>query len=253
MVFGLVDWRLISFDEEKKFWTTHPLIKAYFESTFDEENKKLCHKQIYQYFGEYAPRKPETLEEMQPLFEQVYHGCSAGLYDEVFEGVYWEKIYRRKEHFIIYKFGAWETNLSLVKNFFPDNDLSQMPLVSKKSDQNFLLNSAGLALFSTDRPREAEELLIKKTNMQLEDKEWKNASMGYQNLVDLQFKTGRLEKGFENAVKAQDAAGKAKIDQYIMFSKFYFAWILHLLGKSKKAEKEFNNLRVNIDNFHNIW
>jgi hypothetical protein len=70
---GLVDWRLISYDETKKSYTTHPLIKGYCESDFDEKNKKLCHKRIYQYFGEYAPKQPETLEEMQPLFEQVYH------------------------------------------------------------------------------------------------------------------------------------------------------------------------------------
>jgi hypothetical protein len=70
----------------------------YFESDFDEINKKLCHKHIYQYFGLHAPVWPETLEEMQPLFEQVYHGCSAGLYDEVCYDVYWEKIKRKTEY-----------------------------------------------------------------------------------------------------------------------------------------------------------
>jgi hypothetical protein len=70
LITGLVDWRLISYDETKKTYTTHPLIKGYFESDFDDTNKKLCHKRIYQYFGESAPMQPETLEEMQPLFEQ---------------------------------------------------------------------------------------------------------------------------------------------------------------------------------------
>jgi len=84
---GLVDWRLISYDETKRTYTTHPLIKGYFESAFNEKIKKLCHKHLYQYFDLYAPECPETLEEMQPLFEQVYHGCAAGLYDEVRDDV----------------------------------------------------------------------------------------------------------------------------------------------------------------------
>jgi hypothetical protein len=91
LIVGLVDWRLISCDETKKLYTAHPLVKGYFESDFDLNKKKLCHKRIYQYIGEYVPEWAETLEEMQPLFEQVYHGCAAGLYDEVFDEIFLKK------------------------------------------------------------------------------------------------------------------------------------------------------------------
>ncbi|MEW6608042.1 MAG: NB-ARC domain-containing protein [bacterium] len=181
MVKDLVKRRLIA-----EGYTTHPLIKGYFESIFDEEEKKSCHKAIYEYFGKIAKDKPETLEEMQPLFEQVYHGCSAGLYDEVRKDVYREKIYRMEEWFITSKLGAWETNLSLAKTFFPNEDLSQMPLVSKKSAQSWLLNTAGMTLLNTGRPKEAEEPFLTAVQMTIEAKDWKNASIGYQNLADLQ-------------------------------------------------------------------
>ena len=91
LVDGFVDWRLISYDETKRTYTAHPLIKGYFELDFDEKNKKLCHKRIYQYFGEYAPTQPESLEEMQTLFEQIYHGCQAEMYQEAFDD-YWGKV-----------------------------------------------------------------------------------------------------------------------------------------------------------------
>jgi tetratricopeptide (TPR) repeat protein len=239
LISGLMDWRLISYDKTKKTYTSHPLIKGYFESTFDEKIKKLCHKHIYQYFGLYASEWPETLEEMQPLFEQVYHGCAAGLYDEVLYDVHWEKIYRMEEYFIYHKLGAWETNLSLVKTFFPEGDLSQMPLVSKKNDQSWLLNEAGLTLLATGRPKEAEELFLTTVQGYIEDKEGGKASTGYNNLADLQFRTGELESGLESARKALDTAEKAKTDLYIVNSKAFLAWILHLLGKGKEAEKEF--------------
>jgi tetratricopeptide (TPR) repeat protein len=239
LITGLVDWRLIFYDETKKTYATHPLIKSYFESDFDEKDKRLCHKRIYQYSGEYAPEQPETLEEMQPLFEQVYHGCAAGLYDEVLDDVYWEKIHKRKEHLLVHKLGAWETDLSLIRTFFPEGDLSQMPLVSEKSDQGWLLNEAGMSLKNIGRPKEAEEPFLTGVQMAIEDKHWKNASAGYQNLADLQFRTGELESGLESAKKALDVAEKAKSDEEIITSKAYLAWILHLFGKDEEASKKF--------------
>ncbi|MCK4736387.1 MAG: hypothetical protein KAT65_28295, partial [Methanophagales archaeon] len=236
---GLVDWRLISYDKTKKLYTTHPLIKGYFESDFDEKIKKLCHKRIYQYFGEYVPEQPETLEEMQPLFEQVYHGCAAGLYYEVFFDVYLRGISRRDECFITQKLGAWETALSLVKTFFPEGDLSQMPLVSKKGNQSWLLNEAGLALLTTGRPKNAEELYKKKLEMNVNERQWRPACAGYQNLAELQFRTGELEAGLESAKKAVDATEKTKSDWNIWTSKAYLAWMLYYVGKTEEADKLF--------------
>ncbi|MCP4609978.1 MAG: hypothetical protein GY845_14815 [Planctomycetes bacterium] len=236
---GLVDWRLISYDEAKKTYSTHPLIKGYFESDFKPENKKLCHKRIYQYFGEDAPERPETLEQMQPLFEQVYHGCAAGLHDEVNANIRREKIYRDSEKVLVHKLGAWETALSLVRTFFPEGDLSQMPLVSNKSCQSWLINEAGIALKNIGRPKEAEGSILTGIKLTVEAEDWNNTSRGYQNLADIQFSTDELETGLESAKKAVDAAEKAKSDFDIWVSISYLAWILFLLGKSKEAEKNF--------------
>jgi len=238
MVDDLCKRRLISKGAENTY-STHPLIKGYFESIFDEEEKKACHKAIYEYFGKLAPKEPKTLDEMQPLFEQIYHGCSAGLYDEVLDNVYWERIHRREERFIIHKLGAWETDLSLARSFFPNGDLSQMPLVSREEDKSFLLNSAGLSLLSIGKPKEAEGLYERKLKMNVEEKQWRAASVGYRNLADLQFRIGELEKGLESAKKALELSEKANYDQYICISKAYLAWILHLLGKDKEAEEWF--------------
>jgi tetratricopeptide (TPR) repeat protein len=237
LVGDLTERRLIQEEQDK--YTTHPLIKGYFEQSFAEEEKREFHKRIYQYFGEIAPKEPQILEDMQPLFEQVYHGCSAGLYDEAYEDVYREKIDRREEGFLVYKLGAWETNLSLIRNFFPEESLSKMPKVSKKEAQSWLLNEAGLALLCTGRPKEAEGLLIKKTKMQIEYKDWKNASVGYQNLADLQFRMGELENALNSAEEALKMAEKANNDKFIRNSKAYLGQILNLLGRTKEAEENF--------------
>jgi len=239
LVKDLVDWRLISYDKMKKTYATHPLIKTYFESDFEERNKKICHQRIYAYFGENAPERADTLEEMQPLFEQVYHGCAAGLYDEVCDDVYWEKITRGEEFSIQHILGAWETDLSLMRNFFPEGDISQMPLVSKKAAKSYLLGMAGVALLATGRSKEAQEPMLTGIEMALESKDWKNASAGYENLANLQFRTGGLESGLDSAEKALGMAEKAKADFDIWTSKASLGWIFYLLGKTENSERDF--------------
>ncbi|MCK4735248.1 MAG: tetratricopeptide repeat protein, partial [Methanophagales archaeon] len=238
MVDNLCDRRLISRGQDDTF-ATHPLIKNYFKSIFKEEDKKLCHKRIYQYFGERAPEQPETLEAMQPLFEQVYHGCAAGLYDDALYYVYWVKIHREEENFIVHKLGAWETDLSLAKTFFPEGNLSQIPLVSKKIDQGWLHNEAGLALLNAGRPKEAEESLKGAIDSYLEYNQIAYASVGYQSLVDLHFRAGELERALLSAKKALGVAEKANSARDIIGSKVYLAWILFLLGKVEEADNWF--------------
>jgi tetratricopeptide (TPR) repeat protein len=187
---------------------------------------------------------------MQPLFEQVYHGCSAGLYDEVCDDVYWDRIRRGDEHFITHKLGAWETDLSLAKTFFPKGDLSKMPKVSKKEDQSFLLNEAGLALLNIGKPKEAEEPIRRHNEIKIELKDWANASTGFINLADLQFRMGELESALNSAEEALKMAEKAKSDRHIRNSKVYLGQILYLLGKNKEAEEYFreaDELQVKID------
>jgi len=261
MADNLVDRRLISKDQDNMY-ATHPLIKNYFESIFNEDDKKLCHKRIYEYIGGYAPEEADTLEEMRPLFEQVYHGCAAELYDEVFDDVYFAKINKRNEDFITSTLGAWETDLYLARAFFPQGDLSQTPLVTKKSAQSWLLNTAGLALLSTGRPQEAQEPFLTGIKMDIEAKDWRYASVGYYNLADLRFRTGELESGVESAKNSLEIAENAEDEQHIMISKGYLGWILHLLGKGEEAEKKFRQadelslkieggrLRSNIGAFH---
>jgi tetratricopeptide (TPR) repeat protein len=76
-------------------------------------------------------------------------------------------------------------------------------------------------------------------DLYIEDKDWKNASGGYRNLADLQFRAGRLEEGLLSAKRAIEAAEKVDDKVEIKDSKAYLAQILHLLGKAKEAGEWF--------------
>jgi tetratricopeptide (TPR) repeat protein len=261
MVDNLCDRRLITKGQDDTY-TTHPLIKNYFESIFEGEDKKLCHKKIYQYIGTYAPERPETLEEMQPLFEQVYHGCAAGLYNDIYYNILSGVLLKQPQRILVNKLGAWETALSLIRVFFPRGEFSQTPLVSRgsaqswssnetellcpvdyhqRSAQGWLLNEAGLALLATGRPKEAEDLFMRASKLYIEDEQIVPASICHQNLADLLFRVGELESAFSSAKKAVQMVEKAKTFWYIKNSKAYFAWILHLIGKRKEADSWFKH------------
>jgi len=240
MVDNLTDRRLTSKAQDNTF-ATHPLIKNYFESILDKKDKKLCHKRIYQYMGEYAPQQPETLDEMQPLFEQVYHGCAAGLYDEA-NDIYWEKIHHGPERYLIAKLGAWGTDFNLVLNFFPQADISEIPLVNKTRDQRYLLNAVGVSLINIGRPKEAEGLLTRAARMHLEDKSWSDASIGYRSyrsLTDLQFRCGKIEEAKVSVNNALRMTLMGKNKFYIVESKIHLGYTLFLSGEIKDAKKLF--------------
>ncbi|MCK4732615.1 MAG: tetratricopeptide repeat protein, partial [Methanophagales archaeon] len=252
---GLVDWRLISYDKTKKTYTSHPLIKGYCESNFDEKDKKLCHKRIYQYFGEYAPEQPETLEEMQPLFEQVYHGCAAGLYDEVFNDIYRGKIQRWDEYYLVLKLGAWGTDLDLVLNFFPLGDTSRMPLVSERSSQLELISEACTALLCIGKPTPAESLIMRAIKMSIKDGDYKNASISYRTLAENQFRIGEVIKAQESAKYAVKMATAKHMPRQQVRSTSFLAYTLLLSGEIEKAGqlfKEANNIQREIEADANI-
>jgi len=67
----------------------HPLIREYFGQKLREQNPegwKAGHKRLYYYYKELPEKEyPDTLNEMEPLFAAVAHGCQAGLHQEAEE------------------------------------------------------------------------------------------------------------------------------------------------------------------------
>jgi len=50
------------------------LVREYFAGQATPEG----HTRLYEHYKKQAPHRPDTLEEMTPLFYAVYHGCRAG-------------------------------------------------------------------------------------------------------------------------------------------------------------------------------
>ena len=95
----------------------HSLIREHFASEATPED----HAKLYEYYTNQAPYRPETREEMTPLFHAVYHGCRAGFCARSLNDVYRDRICRGdvaispKYWGILGRtFRCWSTSLTLL-------------------------------------------------------------------------------------------------------------------------------------------
>ena len=87
----------------------HPLLREYFARQLRTERPEAwrsAHERLYRHLAA-TPDKPRpSLEDLQPLYQAVAHGCLAGLQQEACYEVYYARICRRNEVYSIHKLGA---------------------------------------------------------------------------------------------------------------------------------------------------
>jgi hypothetical protein len=77
----------------------HPLVRVFFQEQLETKRPQAWQAgnlRLYEHLQKEAPDLPDTLEEMEPLFTAVVHGCRAGRQQEVYREVYRRRIQRGK-------------------------------------------------------------------------------------------------------------------------------------------------------------
>src|SRR5206468_2717463 len=79
-----------------KSFDAHPLIREYFARELRLQKPtawRAAHRRLYKHLCEMTPDKPQpSLEDLQPLYEAVSHGCNGGLPYEAYASVYRKRI-----------------------------------------------------------------------------------------------------------------------------------------------------------------
>jgi tetratricopeptide (TPR) repeat protein len=241
LVARLVTLRILRHDEADNAYTAHPLVRNhYFTRLTQGADAASAHEQIKDYYLANAgdvPRFP-TLDDLAPLIEVVYHACRAGAYDEAFR-IRWNRIDQGDRFVLIHQLGAYETQLALMREFFPGGDMTRLPGVSDPKHQSWILSAVGLCLMSLGRLAEAVPFWERKIPMNLEMEAWNAASIGYQNLAELHIGLGALGAGADAAAEALTLARRAANKQDECFSLAYAAWAAHLRGDTAAAADAF--------------
>ncbi|MFM8333184.1 MAG: hypothetical protein ACKN9T_15985, partial [Candidatus Methylumidiphilus sp.] len=132
-------------------WDTHPIIRAYFGEKFKEyhpEAFKQAHWVLFDYYQKLPEKEfPDTLEEMEPLYCAVAHGCLAGEYQKAINNIYIRRIERGiRESYATRKLGGYSPALIAIYAFFPKGLSKPVNVGLSESDNAWLLGSASFLL-----------------------------------------------------------------------------------------------------------
>ena len=224
-------------------WDCHPLIRSYFGRQFKETRTaqfQQAHLVLFEYYQK-EPKKqqPDTLEELEPLYRAVVHGCLAGEYFKALDAVYRERIKRGEEYYSTQKLGAYSQDLTALAAFFPGGWSEPVQQDLSKADQGWLLAAASFCLMSLGRLSEAVEPRQANLKIRLKTEAWKEATRAAQNLVDLLLPLGRLSEAATAAQHAIDYATRSKDLSEQKGNHAYFATVCHWQGQLTQAAQSF--------------
>jgi tetratricopeptide (TPR) repeat protein len=219
----------------------HPLVRVFFQEdleTHRPEAWKVGNLRLYEHLQKEAPDLPDTLEEMEPLYTAVIHGCRAGRQQEACDEVYWRRIQRGDELFNLRKLGAFGSELSALSGFF-DRPWDQPSASLTSADQAFLLNEAGSCLRALGRLAEAVQPMEVATNAAVAQEDWIHAAVGASNLSELTLTLGEVARAVSFGKQSIDLADRSSDTFWRMASRTTLADALHQSGRWEESAESF--------------
>ena len=217
----------------------HPLIREYFGGQLQTQQPQAwqqAHERLYEYYKA-LPKKelPDTLEEMQPLFSAVAHGCAAGLYQQALLDVYYSRIQRDgRTNYLSEKLGAVSEDLAAVAHFFA-TPWSIPSAALEESFASFILNAAGFRLRALGRLSEALESMFAVDSFCAKHDDKEDSATIATNLSELQLILGDVEGALANAYRGMDYADQSGKWHRRRSERVVFANVLHQAGRIEQA------------------
>jgi tetratricopeptide (TPR) repeat protein len=224
----------------------HPLVREHFGEKLKNERIEAwreAHGRLYEYYKGlpeklYGKNLPDTIEEMEPLFRAVYHGCAAGEPTKVWEELYWERICRGNKFYSTRQLGAFGSDLGAVACFF--ERVWDRPAAGLSEHRKALvLNLAGFALRAVGRLREAAEPMEAGLEIRVRDSNWGNAARVASNLSELYLTSGEAEKVVEYGHRCVEYADKSGDKFWKMGARTTLADALYQAGETGEAKGLF--------------
>jgi hypothetical protein len=217
----------------------HPLLREYFGHRLratQPEAWRAGHRRLYEHLCATTKDKPDaTLEDLQPLYQAVAHGCQAGLQQETCDEVYFARIQRGKEAYSTKKLGAYGSDLGAVACFF-ETPWSRVSPGLTEVWQAWLLNEAAFTLRALGRLTEALEPMRAGLEGAVRLEDWTNAAIYASNLSELELTLGEVTKGVGDAERSVTYADRSDDSFWEMGSRTTHADALHQAGRRDEAE-----------------
>ncbi len=220
----------------------HPLIREHFGEKLENENPQAwqqAHARLYEYYKNLPEKKlPVTLEEMEPLFAAVRHGCLAGKHHEAEIDVYWKRIKRENEHYSTAKLGAFGVDLACLSSFF-ESPWDRPAAGLSEEVKPFVLSWAGFALRAVGRLQEATQPMKAGLDIIVEQENWEQSAINANNLSELLLTLGDVKAAEKYAKQSVEFADRRGDGFWMESSRTAHADVFHQAGRINDAEALF--------------
>lgn len=221
----------------------HPLVREYFGKALKAQQPQAwcdAHRRIYEHLCTTTKEgKQPTLEDLQPLYQALVHGCLAGLMHRACDEVYNTRIYRRGEAYSTKRLGAFSSDLGAVACFFEQPWERVSPSLTE-GDQAWLLNAAAFSLRALGRLGEALEPMQAGLQILVQQANWKQAAISASNLSELALTLGHVQgndpsSALQSAAQAVVYADRSGDAFQQMGKRTTHADALHQVGQQAEA------------------
>ena len=216
----------------------HPLLREYFARQLraqQPEAWRAAHGRLFEHLCASTKEGDRpTLEDLQPLYQAVAHGCLAGLTLRAFSEVYFARITREDDRYIFRKLGAFGPDLGAVTCFF-DQPWQRVSPALAYGDQAWLLNQAAFHLSALGRLTEALEPMRAALEMRVQSEAWKSAAITAGNLCEQDLTLGELPAAVQDAEQSVSHADRSGDSFMRMTSRATRANVLHQTGHRADA------------------
>jgi tetratricopeptide (TPR) repeat protein len=220
----------------------HPLVREHFGESLHQSHSQAwqqAHERLYGYYKNLPKQQlPDTLEDMAPLFSAVAHGCMAGNYQEVLDDVFWERIRRKSDAYVVKQLGAFSTYLAALSSFFEIP--WHQPAAGLTDDAKpFVLSWAGFSLRALGRLQEASVPMKAGLDAAIQDEDWEGAAQDAGNLSELFLTLGKVNAAVDYARQSVAFADKSWDDFQRESKRTTLADALHQSGEFTEADRLF--------------
>jgi len=220
----------------------HPLLREYFGQRLRDaqpEAWRAAHRRLYEHLCATTEDKPDaTLEDLQPLYQAVAHGCHAGLQQEACDKVYRDRILRGAKAYTVHNLGALGSDLGAVACFF-ETPWSRVSSALMEAAQAWLLHEAAFRLRALGRLTEALEPMRAGLEMAVRQEDWEHAAVGAGSLSELELTLGEVTSAMADAEQSVTYADRSGDAFQRMSKRTALANALQQAGRREEAGARF--------------
>ena len=230
----------------QQFVDAHPLVREHFAQVLKNGNSwREGHRRLYEHLCKTTSDKKSnpTLEDLQPLYRAIAHGCQAGLLEEALAKTYRDRILRGGQAYAITRLGVYGADLAAVACFFVI-PWSRVSSSLTEADQSLLLNQAATRLRALGRLTEALEPMRTGLEMRITQEAWESAAIIASNLSELELMLGEVAEAGRRALQSVTYADRSGGGFQRMCNRTTMADLQHQAGQRAEAEARFREAEV---------